>query len=389
MHSMRVSARGVSWLVALAATVGCASGGEPTASRGGKGASRGRSPAEPVTSCTVRRDVTLSDGQATAPAIAAAGSGFAVVWTDVADGPGDVHLTVVDGAANVVRSTAITAGRTATSPAVAALEGGEILVAWEDVGGGGGVVRALRAAADGRPAGGAFTVAKVRSPEARPEITATPEGAVIGWTDASGARVAELRKDAVASPIALPGGAQLSLAGADGALGAVWDEGSALGFAPLSASGGRLDRGRVARFRSAPGKANLPRAATNDDDETVVVWEDNRGGNGNEAVFLTAIDKDDHAGAEVRVSPDLGSADTPDVALLGATAAVVYYQYRDGPPAIFLSLIDPESGRPGSDLRVSGHAAARFPRVAAQGDALGVAYADRAGPVRLALLACR
>jgi len=75
---------------------------------------------------------------------------------------------------------------------------------------------------------------------------------------------------------------------------------------------------------------------------------------------------------------------------LGATAAVVYYQFRDGPPAVFLSLIDPQSGQPGNEVRVSGHPAAHYPRVAAgEGDDLGVAYAQRGGPVRLALLACR
>jgi hypothetical protein len=80
----------------------------------------------------------------------------------------------------------------------------------------------------------------------------------------------------------------------------------------------------------------------------------------------------------------------PDVAFVGDRAAVVYYQFRDGPPVVYLSLIEPGRGRVGEELRISGRGGARFPRIAsAGGGTLGVTYAQRGGPVRLATITCK
>ena len=70
----------------------------------------------------------------------------------------------------------------------------------------------------------------------------------------------------------------------------------------------------------------------------------------------------------------------------------MYYQFRDGPPAIYLSLVTKDLTASGQDLKVSGDGvAARYPRFARTGDpsgTLGIVYVEKDGPIRAALVTC-
>jgi hypothetical protein len=366
---------------------GSSSGGPPAgSSTGGPGASPGKAP----TACSVGNDLAISSGEATAPAIAFGGDHFAVAWTDRSHDQGDVILTVLDREGGAAHEEPIARGAgTSVTPSVAALPGGGFLVAWEEMGGGGGTVRAVRVAEDGTRRGSPFAVSHTVSPEAHPDVAATSSGGAVAWTEATGASIGTVVNDAVEGTVTLPGAAQVALAGAGDKLGALWSAGSQIGFARLTTPLRAEQVAHPALFRSATGRANLPRLTAADGGAFFATWEDTRAGNGNESVRLTRISKEGTPGAELEISPAGGSANYPDVAWLGSAAAVVYYQFRDGPPAIYLSLVSPDLRRIGDELKVSGHGAARFPRAAWGDGTLGVAYAQRSGPVHLALVSCK
>ena len=68
--------------------------------------------------------------------------------------------------------------------------------------------------------------------------------------------------------------------------------------------------------------------------------------------------------------------------------AAAYYQFRDGPPQIFLSLVGPDLVRATQDLEVTSDGAARFPSVAWSGDRLAVVWAVTDGGINAALVEC-
>jgi hypothetical protein len=380
----------VAWFLVAGAALGCSSGnpggetgGNPGGEPGGNPGTTIAPPATPVSQCSVTSNTAISSDEASSPAVAYGGGHFAVVSSSGAHG-GAVVLAIVDMDGRTLHQQTLSTGN-GTSTAVAALPGGGYLVAWEERTGTGGTVLAVRVGADGIPAGNPITVATSASAEAHPDVAAGRGGALITWTEASGGYVAEVTHDAIANKTALPGAAQTAVvAGSKGA--AVWSAGPQIGFRTIAMPGAAA--APPVMFRSAPGRANLPRAAAGPDGYGVV-WEDTRGGSDNEAVYFARIGADGRTSPEVAISPGGGSADYPDVAFVGDRAAVTYYQFRDGPPAVYLRLVDENGARVGEELQVSGHGGARFPRIAwAGGGNLGIAYAQRGGPVRLAIVDC-
>lgn len=370
---------------------GCGTGNAPPGPAAGSTGAGGpaTSPGKTPTACSVSDDLAISPGEATAPAIAFGGAHFAVAWTDRAH-EGHLVLTVIDRDGHRIHEEPITRGAgSSTSPSVTHLPGGGFLVTWVEMGGGGGTVRGLRVAEDGTSRGSPFAVSRTVSPEAHPDVTAMASGAAVAWTEAAGASIGMVVNDAVEGAISIPGAAQVALASSGGALGALWSSGSQMGFAHLALPLRASEAAHPALFRSATGKANLPRLAATDSGAFIAAWEDNRAGDGNESVRAVRLGPDGTPGEELELSPAGTSANYPDVAWMGSAAAVVYYQFRDGPPAIYLSLLTPDLRRIGEDLRVSAHAGARFPRAAWGDGMLGVTYAQRSGPVRLALVTCK
>src|SRR4029078_8042746 len=74
-----------------------------------------------------------------------------------------------------------------------------------------------------------------------------------------------------------------ALAAADDGFGVVWTAGTRLGFATLSWP---IRSVETTIFRDAPGAANLPRTVSAGKSAYWIVWEDTRGGQDGEAIYL-------------------------------------------------------------------------------------------------------
>jgi len=383
----------MSWsaLLGLAALLAGCVGGAPSSGAGsGTGgpttSTSGGPPGEPCTeppsdkapTCSVTSDTALCTADATSPAIAFGAGHFAATWIEE---DGSLHVTVVDDRGQPTSTHVVPTGPRAAQPAVTALPGGGFLVVWQDSLG----VRGARIGADASPTCSAFSVAPCSGGDPRPTTAAAAAGTVIAWGDARGVNVGDLKRDALGGRTTVAGAFDPALAASKDEIGLVFVAGCKVGFARVSLPLGAVD---PVLFREAPGKANVPRISPAGKGSFYVAWEDDRNGSGNELVYLTRVGADGKAANEVAVPGDGGSANYPDVATVAGHAAVVYYQFRDGPPAIYLSLLGPDLRHAGEDLRISTKGA-RFPRIAAgNGGTLGVVYARNGGAARLALLAC-
>jgi hypothetical protein len=365
-----------------ALVVGCGGGeaappGEQTTIGTGNGGGPGTEVARPPSGpsgqapvCSVVKDIALGTGEATSPAVAFAGGRFAAAWVEQGTG---LHVAVVDRSGSQVGAGALQTGPRASEPAVTALPGGGFLVVWQEP----GVVRGMRVGADASPVGAPFAITTTAAGDTRPDAS----GTTIAWTDTAGARIGDLHGAELGHETTVPGAAEPAFAGS---AALVFNAGSKLGFARLGSPGGSLS---PVMLGDATGKVNVPRASPAADGRFYVTWEDGRAGDGNESVYLTLVSPDGKQASPVTVPDEAGSANYPDVATLDGYAAVVYYQFRDGPSVVYLSLIGPDLRRAGSDLPLSGKGA-RFPRIASGDGALGVVYAPRSGPARLSLLTC-
>ncbi len=363
----------------VAASAGCLGGHSTreTPGTGGRGPGReapgegGRAP-----DCTVSSDTALGADEGSSPVIAFGAGHYAAAWTERGTG---LHVAAFDAAGSQAGTTVIP-GDHPTEAAITALEGGGFLVVWREA----GKVRGVRTDGDGGRAGTPFTLATTAGGDARPSTAAAAGGAAIAWADASGVTAGSLSGDRVGGQVTVAGASDPSLATAEGGLGLTFVTGNKVGFARLAVPVHGIS---PVTFRDAAGRANVPRASPASDGGFFVAWEDGRGGDGNEAVYLTHVDRDGKPSAEVAVTEG-SSADYPDVVTLGDHAAVVYYQFRDGPPAVYLSLVGPDLRKADGEVRISGKGA-RFPRAAAGDGGLGVVYAQTGGPARLALVTCR
>jgi hypothetical protein len=343
---------------------------------------------DPDARCSVvAKDLAVSDGKGTGPSIAWSEGHFGVAWTSLEKDEGDIVFALLDPKGRKVSEVPLDDGPGPASFASVAPIPGGYMVLWQVPSGNGSSIRARRLHNDGTPAGAIFAVAETKSQEARP--TGAPHGGdgsvVVAWTDTESSFVGLLRGDALSETRPIELGGQPALSAAGSALGLVWLSGPRIGVSRLSVP---LRSLTPILFRKATGKANVPRIAAHEDGSFDVAWEDDRGGIGEENIYVTRVGADGKIKGEIAVPPAGGSANFPDVAWTGARTAVVYYQFRDGPPAIFLSWITADLTRAEGDLQISGERPARWPRLAFTGDTLGVTYAQKDGPVRLSLVAC-
>jgi hypothetical protein len=360
-------------------TKGTSAGGASTASGGGIGAQ-----------CAVGvRDVLVSVGAGSAPAVAFGGDHYLVAWTSTVKDAGDVRVALIDAKGMKITEQPLAEGPgVASFPSVIA-EADGFLVVWQELAASGAVVYGRRVDPLGMPKGAAFSIAKSGSVDARPTLAPASMGAAVAWADTTGSTLGLIDGTAVTNKTPIDQGAAPAIGGAGAALGIAWVAGSKLGASMMTSPGAPLT---PIMFREAVGKANAPRVAVHDDGTLSVVWEDNRGGDGHEAIYRARIDKSAQAGKETAVSLGNDSANYPDVAWTGTHDAVVYYQYRGGPPGIFLSLIAPDATTAVQDLRISGDGIpARFPRIVRTGDTagtFGVVYAEKDGPIRASFVTC-
>jgi hypothetical protein len=241
----------------------------------------------------------------------------------------------------------------------------------------------------GMPSGAAFTIASSASAEARPSAVPAAGGVAAAWSDGPGVVLGQLTGEALMHKTPIDQAMNPALGSSGGNLGITWVAGSKVGASLLP---GPTSPIAPVLFRNAAGKPNAPRVAVHEDGTLSVVWEDTRGGDEHETIYLTRIDKSGKASPErlVPMTPD--SANFPDVAWTGSHDAIVYYQFRGGPSAIYLSLVTKDFTASGPDLKISGDGIpARYPRLARTGDpvgTLGVVYVQKDGPIRAALVTC-
>ena len=312
-----------------------------------------------------------------------------MAWTSTVKDAGDIRIALLDAKGAKVTEQPLAEGPSVASfPSIVA-EADGFLVVWQELAASGAVVYGRRVDPMGMPKGAAFSVAKSGSVDARPNVAAASMGAAVAWADTTISTLALINGQMTTNETPIDQGAGPAIGGAGAALGVTWVAGSKLGASMMTSPGAPLT---PVMFREAVGKANAPRVAVHDDGTLSVVWEDNRAGDGHEAIYRVRIDKSAQAGKETTISTGVDSANYPDVAWTGTHDAVVYYQFRDSPPAIYLSLIAPDATSAVQDLKISADGvAARFPRIVRTGDAagtLGVVYAEKGGPIRATLVSC-
>jgi hypothetical protein len=247
--------------------------------------------------------------------------------------------------------------------------------------------------ANATPTGSGASVAATESIQARPVLANTPGGHLaVTWMDgegaAGGAQVALVDPHSLATiqqqridPSAADGWPWL--AGDEHGLGLVWCDGDGTNYDVQFES---LDPAHLTPSHrlSLRGKARngglLPRMISTGFG-FLAAWEDLRNRDYNQ-IFAASVGYDGTLSqiGGLMEEPDTGDANWPNLVWAGNAAAVVYYQWRDSRPQIYLTLISAAGTRfPGAaDLRVSngGSGSSKFPSVAWTGSEFGVMYVD-------------
>jgi hypothetical protein len=315
-------------------------------------------------------DVPLGTGESGPPAVAFGRGRFAAVWTE----GGSLRAAIAGDEG--MPGIALPAGPGAKDPAIAATAGGGYQVVWREP----GSVRSLLLHPDATPAGQVITVAATAGGDPRPAVAASGPDAAVAWADGAGVTEGILAGSAFRDRLVLGGAADPALPVAADGPALIFVLGSKIGLVRPARSGVEpsffQDGGKPVAPRAIPAAQGF-----------YVAWEDDSGGNDHETVLLVRAGGGKPC-SPVTVPSEAGSANAPDVADLGGRAAVAYYQYRDGPSFVYLSIFGPDLQREGAELTISGKHA-RFPRVAAGDGKLAVAYARAGGPARMAILSCR
>jgi hypothetical protein len=344
--------------------------GDPTGTGpGGPGGTSGT----PGSSCAaVTGNLPLSASKASTPAIVWGGGAFGVVWADMAKDEGDIHFALVDPSGTIEAESVVFEGAGASSvPAITSSDGG-FLVVWRDAD---GTIRGRSLSGSGGPQGDAFEVAKTGNPDTRPSITTTGSGPMVAWSDQGQSFIALVGPSGPGESTPIAGASFPAVAAYAGKAGVAWGEGGSVGLS-------EVDAGNMSMQAPVKGNATSPAnlAMATDGDRFFVAWEDLR--SGEEEIYLSTLD------GEVRVNGASGSANWPSVVWTGSHAAVAYYQFRDGPPQIFVTLVGPDLARDGLDTEVTLDGSARFPAIAWSSQRLGVAWAVKDGPVEMTMLEC-
>ncbi|XXX82188.1 hypothetical protein WMF30_25855 [Sorangium sp. So ce134] len=380
----------------IAAAWGCGSGGRSGggdtgggggdtggAGTGGSGAATGGGgTGSHAAACTVTaRGLEVSSGRGTTPAIAWTGAAFAIAWQERGADEGDIRLATIDAGGNTLRDEVIAGGPGVSSHPSVQRDGEGLLVLWQDQDGAGSVVRGRRATLEGVPEGAAFDLVQSGAAESWPIAAAGQDGVVVAWMDASGSLISVLDRGALGSATPLDQ-AKFPAVATDGERTALaWTQGDALLFARPGQASAPLDR-----IAHQGVDAKLTRVALGGDD-AFVAWEDAR--TGAEQIRAIRISAQDEVSREAVVSQGDGSANWPALAWTGRHLAVAYYQFRDGPAAVFVALMNRDLSPAGAELKASGDAPAKYPALAWTGQELGIAYAEEDRGIRLSRASCK
>ncbi|WP_437282760.1 hypothetical protein WME90_19940 [Sorangium sp. So ce375] len=322
----------------------------------------------------------MSSGRGTTPSIAWTGSGFAIAWQERNADEGDIHLAAVDADGNMLREEVLEDGPGVSSHPSVQRDGQRLLVVWQDLDGAGSVVRGRYATLEGAAEGAAFDLVMSGTAESWPIAAASEDGTLITWMDTGGSLLGHLDSGALSSSTPLEQ-AQFPAVATDGEKAAlIWTEGDTLSFARPGHESAPLDP-----IAHQGVTAKMSRVALGGGD-AFLVWEDIR--SGAEQIRALRISAQDEVSPETVVSRGEGSANWPALAWTGHGLAVAYYQFRDGPPGVFVTLLSRDLEPMGAELEVSGGATGRYPAVAWTGQELGIAYAEQDEGIRLSRVSC-
>jgi hypothetical protein len=372
---------------------GSAGQGGTSSSGGGAGQGGGGTTSNgPPSPCQLLGDevrITEAPGASSTPSIVWTGTGYLVAWSDQRSGAGDIYTAALSPeGVKLAPETAIASTPAEDRSASLASIAGAYLAGWSEQAVPGFSVMTRQLASQGAPEGQASAAATSTGMEARPLLSTAFGAFALTWIDAPGgisaAMVARLSLTGQITrppePVKLGGTAATSFpasASNDTMLAAAYSDGRD-GHLNLRVS--LLDASLVASHdvlvRDAPLDALNPSVIWNGS-TFGVAWEDLR--DNDEQVYLSRVHPDGTVDAAIAVpEPNTGSANWPKLATDGSSTVVTYYQFRDGSPQIFLSVIGPDGVKKGGDLQVSRGSTgkARFASVARGSGEYAVVWDD-------------
>ena len=349
--------------------------------------------AQPISACALAGPVTKLPFAVGSEAFALAWDTdhYVVAYVDPATGDGDIDVARLGVDGTLLGPPLAVQPTAATSDLPDLIETDDgFLVVWQE-GSAGTAVFAHALDRDAAPRGTGVTIAATQSNQSRPVLAHAPGGQIaVSWMDTfegrAGVQVALIDPAtlAVTGPLRVAEedtDGWPSVAGDDQALGMAWSDEPADSYdvrfaridtATLSASPPVSLRG------AAPNSGLLPRLIRTSFG-FLAAWEDMR--SADNEIQMALVDQEGHKiGGGLVEEPDTGDANWPNMAWTGASAGVVYYQYRTGRPQIFMSFVDATGARVGGlhDLQVSDGAAgwSKYPDVVWTGARFGVMYVD-------------
>jgi len=316
---------------------------------------------------------------------------YVIAYTDPHTGNGDIYVAKLGADGSPIGSPVVVEATPAKSdlPSLVKTSTG-YLVVWQE-GTAGLAVVAHALGPDATPVGASIAVASTQSSQSRPVLSHAPGGGIaVTWMDSfqgkGGVQVAMLDPSGKMvgpqriSPSDMDGWPWV--AGDDKTLGLVWSDDATgsydVHFSPLDPSSLATSTGVSLRGKST-GNALLPRM-TKTTFGFLAAWEDMRDASNNQ-IYMALVDETGaRRGGGLVEEPGTGDANWPNIAWTGREAGIVYYQWRDSRPQIFMTFLDATGARVGGkpDLQVSNGAAgsSRYPDVAWTGKEFGVIYVD-------------
>lgn len=331
--------------------------------------------------------LTATGAPARMPTTAWDGSGFLVVWADERKGNGDLYAAKIDVNGNKSSEWVVVEGpEQSRSPSIARVGDG-FVVAWFDTTPIGADVKVIALDSGGKPSGMATLLAASTSENPRPLASSAFNGAAIAWSDKMGtnpsASVALVNGNAqIAIPAVSLGTGTAAAefptpAGGESSLAVFYSDGRD-GNLNIRAAlfNDQLTLQQDVVVRDALNDAFNTRA-TWDGEQFVAAWEDLRM-QGKEQIFLSRLSPDGNASTSEPVSESDADGSWPTLAATKSGVAIAYYQFRSGPPQVYLSYMNRSGQFVRSDVQVSQTTGrARFPSIAYDGDStLGVAWED-------------
>jgi hypothetical protein len=364
-------------LLALSVVSACSANDDSSAGATGSGANGpgntsgvGASGGGPTACVEAVDGVVVGGGVATTPAIIRVDSGYAI--TSIRDN--QAWLDIVDtGGATISHQQLSNAPMAARLPSVHPAAGGFVAM-WAE----GSAVLMRQVAADGTPQGTPTVVQQTTSNEPRPAGASL--GTLVGaaWMQGASSSAAILQGMSMQDEEAVPGWFP-AVANVEGSLAVAWSQG---------AQGGPV---QVARFDAMSAPATVPGSASliktlvaGNAGDVYVAWEEV--GGSVEQIGIAKLSAGGEVLASAVGSEPNSSANWSAIAFNGQELAVAYYQFRDGPPTVFLRFFDADLHPFGFEMEIAPEA--RYPAAVWGDNGLALVYAAEQGPIMLSVVDC-